>query len=101
MIRSCTFGIRVNLLLTATPTSLGLCDGCALVILDGKIHQSGGPSGKGSAPPLFLCCFGGGSLPDVGAPGLADRMCRGWGPGLPPCIRPRIGPGSLIGAPAF
>ncbi len=53
------------------------------------MHQRGGPSGKGIAPPLFLCSFGEGSLSDQGAPGYADRMCRGWGWDLPLYIRPR------------
>jgi hypothetical protein len=57
-IRSWTLGIRVNLERTATINLLGLCGGCALAILDVKIHQSGGPREKVS-PPLFLCSFSG------------------------------------------
>jgi hypothetical protein len=49
--------MRVNLDLTATINLLGLCGGCALAILDDKIHQSGGFQAKGNRPAAFSMLF--------------------------------------------
>ena len=58
-IRSWTLGMRVNLDLTATTNLLGLCGGCALAILDVKIHQSGGHRVKDGSAAFSMFFFEG------------------------------------------
>jgi hypothetical protein len=67
-----------------------------LAISGGKIRQSGGPSGQRLAPPLFVCFFYRGSLPDVGVSDLAYRRIPRMGAGASPATSdPRIRPGSF------
>src|SRR5215207_1623139 len=73
---------------------------CALVILDGKIHQSGGSQPK-DTPRRFFYAFLTVEAYQIGEPQALTTGYRGWGRGLPSTSAPRIGAGVLIGSPVL
>src|SRR5215211_4055247 len=101
MIRSCTFGIRVYLARTATgnlPTVVRRVRfGDPWMV---RFTKAAGP-GQRICPAAFSMLFWWGKPTRFGSPRHCPPYAEDGGRGLPLHIRPRIGPWSLIGAPAL